>query len=469
MRQYTFEEREQYKKELREKMTGYVEELAQSWTADPQSLAEYLAFASRFPQYSPRNTMLIYQQNPYATFVASYGWFAKQGYRVRKGQRGMRIFAPYITTFFRTRPDASWKRLSDANEDERAMVKAGACETYDKVSFRPGVVFDLAQTDCPAQDYPQLVGLGYRSEQHDRVYQEVKAYLRTQGITVREVDIPTSSLRGTDDSKAHEIRINQLLADTQKLSTLLHEAAHDFLDHGSQESTREQKEFEADALSVMFTAAFGLEVTDARREHLADCYQAYQKQWAKEEKAADKLKDVFQMYEKHIGPMKAAVDQILNPPQQAAKLTHATPAATKHPQRISPPFENYRLLNERFRAVIAGETDRARYRTPSGSLCLRWLPDGLLSIINPAAPDQEFVLQVNPKARLVYPRLVRKDGQEMYISPDREGDAQRRQVNETLMLWLQKIPVRECVLENGGPVPDAREKQRTKKEPCPSI
>ena len=51
--------------EAREKITT----LAQNFEADPSTLADYLQFGSRFYKYSPKNTLLLYAQNPFATYI----------------------------------------------------------------------------------------------------------------------------------------------------------------------------------------------------------------------------------------------------------------------------------------------------------------------------------------------------------------------------------------------------------------
>src|SRR2546425_4452674 len=61
---------------------------------DPTRLKNYLAFAGRFHRYSPRNRLLIFEQRPDATRVASYVDWKKQGYQVAKGEKGIRILVP---------------------------------------------------------------------------------------------------------------------------------------------------------------------------------------------------------------------------------------------------------------------------------------------------------------------------------------------------------------------------------------
>ena len=55
---------------------------------------DYLCFQSRFYNYSFGNTILIYSQNPEATYVKGYKAWNQLGRYVKKGSRGLAILAP---------------------------------------------------------------------------------------------------------------------------------------------------------------------------------------------------------------------------------------------------------------------------------------------------------------------------------------------------------------------------------------
>ena len=59
------EEKEEFVKQLGADAKQRVIDLAENWEADAKDVAEFLIFSSRFPDYSVRNQMLIYKQNPY--------------------------------------------------------------------------------------------------------------------------------------------------------------------------------------------------------------------------------------------------------------------------------------------------------------------------------------------------------------------------------------------------------------------
>ena len=56
----------------------------------------FLRFQSLFYQYSFGNTMMIFLQNPEATYVMGYKAWNKLGGYVRKGSKGLAILAPCI-------------------------------------------------------------------------------------------------------------------------------------------------------------------------------------------------------------------------------------------------------------------------------------------------------------------------------------------------------------------------------------
>ena len=84
------------------------------------------------------------------------------------------------------------------------------------------------------------------------------------------------TLRGDYDPESHAIRINSVLGDTQKLSTLLHEMAHGIMGHQIGEKSSAQRELEADLLSIMLCNRYGIEVTDARKDHMVSSFRTFE-------------------------------------------------------------------------------------------------------------------------------------------------------------------------------------------------
>ena len=55
---------------------------------------QFLTFQSRFYRYSAKNTLLIFSQNPEATYVKGYRAWNDLGRFVKKGAKGIAVLAP---------------------------------------------------------------------------------------------------------------------------------------------------------------------------------------------------------------------------------------------------------------------------------------------------------------------------------------------------------------------------------------
>lgn len=133
---------------------------------------------------------------------------------------------------------------------------------------------------------------------------------------------------------------------TQRLSTLLHEMAHGMLQHGMDTGkSRAQREFEADALSVMLESAMGLPITDTRKEHMSVEYKNYITELktgkTDEEKAEineqiDKVfKPIGDLYKRHAPQILAALRLSGIQPQPIKTAQQAAPAQEeKTPEHV---------------------------------------------------------------------------------------------------------------------------------------
>ncbi|MEA4804999.1 ArdC-like ssDNA-binding domain-containing protein [Acetobacterium wieringae] len=283
--------------EIKSEMDTYnakIIDLGESFKRDPAVMAEFFQFEAQFYQYSARNQLLVYQQNKHASVVGSFKHFHDQGYQVQKGERGMKILVPVKASFF-YRPGAEKATpLKEATNSDKALIDQGVIDVKSLTRFKLGSVFDIAQTDCPPENYPKLFNMGEQSYAHDRAFHKLKDYCEEQGFPVEETGMRSIGLRGTFVPATKEIHLNEKLQDTQKLGTFLHEMAHAFLDHGFPEDYglvhKHMHEFEADGLAIMFLTRFGFEITEPMKDHLSSHYKAF---LGKLEEIDDKEKSNF--------------------------------------------------------------------------------------------------------------------------------------------------------------------------------
>ena len=373
---YSEEERKAHHEKKQREADLQIQELTKHWENDPKDIAEYLAFSTQFYKYSSRNTMLIYRQRPDSVFIASYTHWKELGYYVQEGEHGANIYRPETTRYFKPNvPNPTWVLLSKASPEQRHEVEIGMLESRDFTYFKPCTVFDISQTNCPPEDYPKLCGVGYNSTQHKDIYNTLCLYSEEIGVPVSEEDFEGIGTRGAYNPRNKHIHINQLLGDTQKLDTLLHEMSHHFMGHSPNiEKPTMQREFEADGLSIMFGKTFGIEPSDARKSHLAACYQELLK--AQPEVKIDALlAPVREKFQQHIEAMEqelslaGVIPQQIISSQKAAELKREQ-AMKKEPTVTVIWTESKRLhdgqtmrlsrANELFKAI-----DKAQQKYPN--------------------------------------------------------------------------------------------------------
>jgi hypothetical protein len=194
---------------------------------------------------------------------------------VKKGQQGIKIFVPVQVTILQLDENKSIF-LSDATEQQKALYKSGQIKGKKVLHFKIGNVFDISQTDYPPEKYPELFSVGVPSEKHADIVNGLRKYCDSIGITITYENVNSITLRGYYSYETNQIVINELLNDTQKLSTLSHELGHALENHGTRDISTAQKEFEADSISILIQSHFGMELTDSRKRHLAEHYRKFE-------------------------------------------------------------------------------------------------------------------------------------------------------------------------------------------------
>lgn len=188
---YDASKSEEQKKEMQKKVI----DLAESFKENPQEFAKYLRFSSQFYNYSARNSMLIFSQNEGTRYCNSFKAFKDLGYSVKRGEHGMKILVPTVKTYLHIGDDLI--PLSKATAEQKATYKLHQIQSEQKLYFKVGTVFDIAQTNCPKEDYPKYLDFGYSSEQHARICDTMKKFCEEKlNCPVHESNFNSVVLRG---------------------------------------------------------------------------------------------------------------------------------------------------------------------------------------------------------------------------------------------------------------------------------
>ena len=213
----------------------------------------FLRFQSLFYQYSFGNTIMIFLQNPEATYVMGYKAWNKLGRYVRKGSKGLAILAPCI------------KKVEVFKEPENKSEyhdQEGEKETKKVISgFRIAYVYDIADTDGSDEMLPVLVkGLSGNSESEREIFIRLMKVISKEFV-VKEITGTAS--KGSYNLETGIITVRSDLEYLQRIKTLLHETAHayDFKMNPEEDIPRNRRELIAESVAFVVSMRLGLDTS----------------------------------------------------------------------------------------------------------------------------------------------------------------------------------------------------------------
>ena len=244
-------------KDLTAKLEAGIKELFSS-----DKYKDYLKSMSKFYSYSSRNIMLIHQQMPNATRVASYKlWHEKFNRQVKKGEKSLRIFAP-----IEIKPEKKMMEKLDPetgaamlDNDGKIIMEEMTSTPKRNVAFKLVPVFDVSQTY--GEPLPKL------AEDLQGNVQHYEAFLDTLK-TVAPLPIEFEAMEENLDGYCQygvKIAIREGMSEIQTISAIIHEITHANL-HDSKKSAddekatpKEVKEIEAESVSYVVCQKYGIE------------------------------------------------------------------------------------------------------------------------------------------------------------------------------------------------------------------
>ena len=232
----------------------------QALTDDPAQWRQWASTYAKFHTYSVGNVLMITQQQPQATRVAGFHVWQDLGRTVKKGERGIAIFAPVT------------KRAADVPADSAGLphsAEPGPEPGKERVitGFRVVYVFDIAQTEGPALTLPSVPLI--HGESFDRLWKQCVAQAP---VPVTEKVLEEPGLLGFYAPRSGTITIQQAQSSDQKLATLLHELGH-YAGHPPGEELRAvhrgTEEIVAEVTGFVLAEALGLDVREQSLHYTA--------------------------------------------------------------------------------------------------------------------------------------------------------------------------------------------------------
>lgn len=263
-------------------------ESVKQYQTNPVDEMELLKSLARFKDYSINNMLLAKSQYQGALGVASYKDFQKIGYQVQKGEKAIYIFAPQFQKTFLDENNVR-KPIKYATKVEKQVIKNGQLKISSQVvGYRRVPVFDITQTNCPAEDYPELYPNRPESFDFKGTTKDLKAFEQALYQYAKEKNVKVSM--GKTDSAAkgfyvpstNEIVLKDTLTPEAKIKVLLHELAH------AEMHNHQQMASKSDDLKILNVIEYQAEMTAYVVSHYigidsADYSQKYLASWTKKE------------------------------------------------------------------------------------------------------------------------------------------------------------------------------------------
>lgn len=213
----------------------------------------YLCFQSKFYNYSFGNTILIYSQNPEASYVKGYKAWNKLDRYVKKGAKGLAILAPCFrkTEVFKETENKSEYHDAEGMKEIKMVISG----------FRVTYVYDIADTDGSDEYLPVLVkGLAGNSDTEKKIYERLVSVISKEH-EVKEVKGTAS--KGSYNIDTGIISVKCDMEYLQRIKTLLHEYAHaiDFKMHPEPDISRNRRELIAESVAFVVAMRLGLDTS----------------------------------------------------------------------------------------------------------------------------------------------------------------------------------------------------------------
>lgn len=251
-------------KKTNEKLNNYFE------SAD--DIKEYLTFMSKFHNYSVGNCALIQNQFKGAYAVGSYNFWKEKGFPVKRGEKGIQILVPTPIKRFIDENGKS-QYVSKATKEQKEKIKNGELESYTRMGYKQGYVFDVSQTNAKAEDLPKIFPNKWlEGEVYDYDLLKIAMERLSEKIGYKIIDAPyeLGVAKGVTFPATNEIALNPRNSDLQNAKTLLHELAHAKLHTAKtmNDYSLEEREFEAEMVAFTVCSHFGIDTSEYSLKYL---------------------------------------------------------------------------------------------------------------------------------------------------------------------------------------------------------
>ncbi len=230
----------QKQKETRSRIKQILDDFIPKLVVSPDEIDQYLSGFEGFYQYSLLNQCIAAYEyftttGRQAEMFATYKRWKNHDRFVKKGEHGVHMIRPVRYTI-------------EVEDDD------GNVTEEEKLTFKPFVVFDVQSTDGkPLQRDDLIKGKSLMS------YDEIKSIVEKE---FKVISSPLEIEKGATNGEW--IRVSEKSNENYKISTILHEVAHNKLGHFDRDIEKQRAELEAESCAYIVTRLLGLDNQKSR-------------------------------------------------------------------------------------------------------------------------------------------------------------------------------------------------------------
>ena len=230
----------QKQKETRSRIKQILDDFIPKLVVSPDEIDQYLSGFEGFYQYSLLNQCIAAYEyftttGRQAEMFATYKRWKDHDRFIKKGEHGVHMIRPVRYTI-------------EVEDDD------GNVTEEEKLTFKPFVVFDVQSTDGkPLQRDDLIKGKSLMS------YDEIKSIVEKE---FKVISSPLEIEKGATNGEW--IRVSEKSNENYKISTILHEVAHNKLGHFDRDIEKQRAELEAESCAYIVTRLLGLDNQKSR-------------------------------------------------------------------------------------------------------------------------------------------------------------------------------------------------------------
>ena len=240
---------------------------------EESDIKTFLDNITSFNNYSYNNQILIYLQRPNAKYVTSFKKINEMGYRINKGEEGIKILIPSFLKLIKVIKNGQEELKNYRNLSKEELKKYNdpsdnSVVLHDDILayFKIGTVFDIDQTNMPIHQIQDELNPILEDNQADDIINIFIKAIYMDGYKVNFRDVKDST-KGYCDHKNKTIVLRNGLNNLMKLKVLVHEYAH-AISHNHLENkykeyqlNRNKYEVEAEGISYVVCKFLGLDTS----------------------------------------------------------------------------------------------------------------------------------------------------------------------------------------------------------------